>query len=114
MAVHLAIAALVPALVLATSPATASPGVRFLAIDPAAVDPAINPGLRVQLGPVAKDTKSPFFGEDKPWDIAWWNTYPTVAYDSSDSKYKIWYNGVGNCSCAKGAKGCSVVAPFGA
>ena len=47
-------------------------------------------GLHVQLGPVTKDTANPFFGEDRPWDVAWWNTYPTIAYDPTDTKYKLW------------------------
>ena len=93
-AVRLALVALAPAMALAASPAAlhATPGLRFLAIDPSAI-PADKPssGLKVQLGPVAKDPKSPFFGEDQPWDVAWWNTYPTIAYDATDSKYKLWY-----------------------
>jgi len=44
----------------------------------------------VQLGPVTKDIANPFFGEDRPWDVAWWNTYPTIAYDPTDTKYKLW------------------------
>ena len=48
-------------------------------------------------------------------DVAWWNTYPTVVHDStaaSEYKYKMWYNGCGDCGCAAGSKSCSVVAPF--
>ena len=44
----------------------------------------------MELGPVKKDSGNPFFGEDRPWDVAWWNTYPTIAYDKTDSKYKLW------------------------
>ena len=77
-----------------------------LAIDPAAV--AASDGVSVQLGPVTKDPKSPFFGEEEPWDVAWWNTYPTAAYDSKEKKYKLWYNGVGDCGCAKGKKSCTL------
>lgn len=89
----------------------------------------------MQLQPVKKDSGNPFFGEDRPWDVAWWNTYPTIAYDKTDSKYKLWcaamlalfpagsfqligqqsihvrYNGCGGCAC-KDAKTCTVVPPF--
>jgi hypothetical protein len=72
----------------------------------------------VRLGPVTKDAANPFFGEDQKWDVAWWNTYPTITYDATDSKYKLWYNGCGDCGCrADGHQGnfkaCPVVAPFG-
>ena len=40
-----------------------------LAIDPGAV--AATSGLTLTLGPVKKDEASPFFGEDRPWDVAW-------------------------------------------
>ena len=40
-----------------------------LTIDPSAV--AWTSGLEIALGPVTKDRASPFFGEDKPWDVAW-------------------------------------------
>eukprot|EP01048_Picozoa_sp_COSAG05_P000848 COSAG05_NODE_26_length_29797_cov_35.911139_11_plen_542_part_00 len=83
----------------------------YLAIDPSVV--AETDSLRVRLGPVKKDASNPFFGEDRLWDVAWWNTYPTITYDTTVSKYKLWYNGCGDCRCAKGVKSCSVVAPFG-
>jgi hypothetical protein len=84
---------------------------RYLTIDPSAVSSI--EGLEVRLGPVQKDAANPFFGEDREWDVAWWNTYPTVAYDPNASKYKLWYNGCGDCGCGKGSKSCAVVAPFG-
>lgn len=31
----------------------------------------------------------------QPWDVAWLNTYPTVAYDGG--KYRLWYNSVVDC-----------------
>ena len=86
--------------------AAAANGAPQLAIDPAAI--ASSEGVGVQLGPVTKDPKSPFFGEDEPWDVAWWNTYPTAAYDPKEKKYKLWYDGVGDCGCAKGKKTCTV------
>ena len=46
-----------------------SGGGPHLAIDPSAV--ANTSGLKMALGPVQKDKKNPFFGEDKPWDVAW-------------------------------------------
>ena len=46
----------------------AGPGPR-LAIDPSAV--AATSGLHLALGPVKKDEANPFFGEDRPWDVAW-------------------------------------------
>ena len=83
-----------------------------LAIDPSAVV-SVSPAFTVVLGPVTKDKANPFFGEDKPWDVAWWNTYPTIAYDTAAAKYRLWYNGCGDCGCASGLKTCSVVSPFG-
>ena len=80
---------------------------RLLAIDPSSIE-YTSPNTEITLGPVTKDPHNPFFGESQPWDIAWWNTYPTVAYDAKDAKFKMWYNGVGNCSCAKGHRACTV------
>ena len=40
-----------------------------LVIDPSAV--AYTSGLKMALGPVRKDKNNPFFGEDKPHDVAW-------------------------------------------
>eukprot|EP00927_Polykrikos_kofoidii_P053804 TRINITY_DN48359_c0_g1_i1.p1 TRINITY_DN48359_c0_g1~~TRINITY_DN48359_c0_g1_i1.p1 ORF type:complete len:537 (-),score=48.44 TRINITY_DN48359_c0_g1_i1:127-1737(-) len=93
---------------LAAGTATAGP---HLAIDPSAVP--MTYGMHVRLGPVKKDAASPLFGEDRPFDVAWWNTYPTIAYDPNASIYKLWYNGCGDCSCAEGVDWCTVAAPFG-
>ena len=71
-----------------------------LTIDPSVVE--FSRGLEVSLGPVTKDSANPLFGEDKPWEAAWWNTYPTVAYDAATSKYKMWYNSNIDCSCKRG------------
>ena len=92
----------------AAGTATAGP---HLAIDPSAV--SMTHRMHVRLGPVRKDAASPFFGEDRPFDVAWWNTYPTIAYDPNASMYKLWYHGCGDCGCAKGVDRCTVAAPFG-
>eukprot|EP00039_Didymoeca_costata_P005899 m.85750 g.85750 ORF g.85750 m.85750 type:complete len:503 (-) comp13022_c0_seq1:21-1529(-) len=55
-------------------------------------------GCQVELGPVTKYENNPLFGEDKPWEMAWWNTYPTVAYDPHSALFKLWYNSNTNCS----------------
>jgi hypothetical protein len=60
-------------------------------------------GARVVLGPVTKEPSNPLFGEygskgGKPWELAWWNTYPTVVYDADNKLYQMWYNGFVGCS----------------
>lgn len=58
-------------------------------------------GIRVVLGPVTKDPANPLLAEGRvPWDLAWWNTYPSVAYDRKAQLYKLWYNGI--ICCEKG------------
>ena len=48
-------------------------------------------GARLALGRVTKDPANPLLGEGRvPWDLAWWNTYPSVAYDASVARYKLW------------------------
>ena len=47
---------------------------------------------QVVFGPVTKSAKNPLFVEDKPWEGANRNTYPTATFDSSDKKYKLWYS----------------------
>lgn len=81
------------------------PQARHLAIDPAAIE--ASSGLKISLGPVTKDSSNPLFGEDQPWDVAWWNTYPTVAYDTTAEKWKLWYDSRQNCGCKRGLQTCS-------
>lgn len=81
-----------------------------LAIDPSSVSSST--GVEIALGPVVKDSANPLFGEDEAFDVAWWNTYPTVAHDAAAGKFKMWYNGCGDCGCVRGTLNCSVVAPF--
>ena len=73
---------------------------QYLAIDPSAIEAA--DGLDISLGPVTKDPANPLFGEDSPWEAAWWNAYPTIAYDAAAAKYKMWYNSNTDCSCRRG------------
>ena len=75
-------------------------GQRYLTIDSSVIE--TTNGLEISLGPVAKDPANPLFGENRPWEAAWWNTYPTVAYDASTSKFKMWYNSNTDCSCKRG------------
>jgi hypothetical protein len=65
-----------------------------------------NSGAQIALGPVTKEKTNPLFGEfgskgGKPWELAWWNTYPTVAYDTADKMYKMWYNGFVGCKSSR-------------
>lgn len=60
-------------------------------------------GTRVTLAPVTKSAENPLFVEDKPWEGANRNTYPTAAFDSTDGKYKLWYNT--NTRCAPNSHG---------
>ena len=56
--------------------------------------------VEIVLGPVTKAAANPLLVEDRPWEAAWLNTYPTVAWDRTARKYKLWYNGL--TSCPKG------------
>ena len=84
------------------------PPARHLTVDPSAIE--ASSGMEVTLGPVAKDPANPLFGEDQPWDVAWWNTYPTVAYDATAKKWKLWYDSRQNCGCKRGLQNCSAAA----
>lgn len=61
-------------------------------------------GTRVVLGNVTKSPKNPLLKEGlSPWDMAWWNTYPTVIFDpNADNQglYKLWYNALASCGAA--------------
>ena len=54
----------------------------------------------VVYGPVEKATENPLLAEDRPWEAANKNTYPTAAWDPADRKYKVWYNS--NIQCVQG------------
>ena len=78
---------------------TAEPG--LLLVPPSSS--SSSPPSPYRLGPVTKDPANPLFGEGgskngMPWELAWWNTYPTVAYDPTDGLFKAWYNSWVNCS----------------
>ena len=78
----------------------ASVPLRHLAFDGLRAD---GPPLRISLGPVSKSAANPLFGESQPWDAAWWNTYPSVAWDGAAGLYKMWYNS--NVDCGGGGGG---------
>jgi hypothetical protein len=42
----------------------------------------------------------PLITEDKPWDVAWWNTYPSVAWSPEKNVFQLWYNS--NLGCSTG------------
>jgi hypothetical protein len=77
-----------------------SAAVRHLLIDPNAVEMQTE-GVEISLGNVVKDDTI-LLSEDRPWEAAWWNTYPTVAYDAKEKLYKMWYNGNTDCGPAGG------------
>jgi hypothetical protein len=49
-------------------------------------------GVSLKLGTVAKDSRNPLFGEDKPWEVRFDNLYANVIFDSSEKIFKCWYN----------------------
>ena len=49
-------------------------------------------GAAVVLGPVAKAAANPLLMEDRAWEAANLNTYPSAALDPADGKVKLWYN----------------------
>ena len=49
-------------------------------------------GAAVVLGPVTKAAANPLLMEDRPWEAANLNTYPSAALDPADGKVKLWYN----------------------
>jgi len=56
-------------------------------------------GWTVWLSNVTKLDANPLLREGlSPWDMAWWNTYPTVVYDSMPGLFKLFYNGLNSCS----------------
>jgi hypothetical protein len=68
-----------------------------------ATDPKLfttSSGVETALGKVTKNAAAPLFGEDQPWELAWWNTYPSVVYDATQKIFKMWYNSNINCSTA--------------
>lgn len=53
-------------------------------------------GFTLQVSNVTKAAQNPLLREgDRPWEVAWWNTYPSVAWDGR--RYQLWYNGFANC-----------------
>jgi hypothetical protein len=67
--------------------------ITYLFVDPSLLQ-ATN-SVKVALGPVTKEASNPLFGEGgskggMPWELAWWNTYPTLAFDTAEQKYKMW------------------------
>ena len=74
----------------ATATAAAAPARIHHVVDPRVVDQELTAGA-VVFGPVEKSAKNPLFVEDKPWEGANRNTYPTATFDPSDKKYKLWY-----------------------
>ena len=56
-------------------------------------------GWTVAMSNVTKLDANPLLREGlSPWDMAWWNTYPTVVYDSVPGLFKLFYNGLNSCS----------------
>ena len=49
-------------------------------------------GASLVLGTARKDSRSPLFGEDRPWEPRFDNLYPNVIFDETDGVYKLWYN----------------------
>ena len=84
------VAATAARLVVPTAAATSAPRMHLLA-DPSLLDHSAAAGVEITLGPVTKAAENPLLQEDRPWEVAWLNTYPTVAYDHASGKYKMWY-----------------------
>jgi len=66
-------------------------------------DGALSQNVTTALGPVEKG-RSPLLTEAQPWDVAWLNTYPTVAFDNG--VYKLWYNAVVDCGTDANSSRC--------
>ena len=54
-------------------------------------------GAAITLGPVEKSPRNPVIREDRPWEGAFGNCYPTAAYDPADRKVKLWLNARTRC-----------------
>ena len=59
------------------------------------------PGFSVEVANLTKSAHNPLLSEaDAPWDMAWWNTYPSVLYDPTVPEpggarpFKLYYNGM--------------------
>ena len=83
-------------LLLGLPAAAVAPTAMHLLADPRTVA-RLGPAAEIAFGPVEKATQNPLLREDKPWEAAWLNTYPTVAFDPTVRKYKLWYNGLTSC-----------------
>ena len=63
---------------------------KYLVLDNSIIEKTEN--VRLILGPIRKESQSPLFIEDKPWEIRFDNMYPNVNYDTDDRIFKIWYD----------------------
>eukprot|EP00040_Diaphanoeca_grandis_P020184 m.107385 g.107385 ORF g.107385 m.107385 type:complete len:508 (+) comp27790_c0_seq1:123-1646(+) len=60
---------------------------------------ATRTGFTVELANVTKSSKNPLLREGlSPWDMAWWNTYPSLVYEPSEKKFQLFYNGFASCT----------------
>jgi hypothetical protein len=82
----------------APGPQSAAAGTVQLLADPSLVARSRN--AAVVYGPVKKAKENPLLVEDRPWEAANKNTYPTAAWDPADRTYKVWYNS--NIQCVQG------------
>ncbi len=63
---------------------------KYLVLDNNIIEKTEN--VRLKLGPVEKESRSPLLVEDKPWEIRFDNMYPNVIYDADDQIFKMWYD----------------------
>jgi hypothetical protein len=70
----------------------------YLAVDPNAVvqSQQAEPD-KVVFGPV-HTLPHPLLSQDRPWEAAWLNTYPTAAWEPKAGKVMLWYNTLSQCS----------------
>jgi hypothetical protein len=63
---------------------------KYLVLDNQLIEKTEN--VRLKLGSVEKEPRSPLLVEDKPWEIRFDNMYPNVIYDTDDRIFKMWYD----------------------
>eukprot|EP01050_Picozoa_sp_SAG11_P016920 SAG11_NODE_2369_length_3447_cov_1.747611_1_plen_1057_part_00 len=70
-----------------------------LAVDPRSIPRALagpTTNSKIVLGPVST-LPQPLIRQDRPWEAAWLNTYPTTAWEPTAQKVMLWYNMLSQC-----------------
>eukprot|EP00039_Didymoeca_costata_P021890 m.345700 g.345700 ORF g.345700 m.345700 type:complete len:534 (+) comp27044_c0_seq1:211-1812(+) len=68
-----------------------------LFIDPALTSSTNSSHWERIINQPVKDSRNPLVSEDKIYEVRWDNTYPTVMYDITKKKYRLWYNTCISC-----------------